>query len=59
MGLNTTETNNNFENSYVKSITFLVKNLTFFYNIPIKIKIFRHQTKMVLNILPILGSVCF
>ena len=36
------ETNNNFENSYLKSITFLVKNKTF-YNISIKIKIFRHQ----------------
>ena len=36
------ETNKNFENSYLKSNTFLVKNKTF-YNIPIKIKIFRHQ----------------
>ena len=33
------EINNNFENSYLKSISFLVKNKTF-YNIPIKIKIF-------------------
>ena len=33
------ETNDNFENSYLKSISFLVKNKTF-YNIPIKIKIF-------------------
>ena len=33
------ETNNNFENSCLKSISFLVKNKTF-YNIPIKIKIF-------------------
>ena len=32
------EINNNFENSYLKSISFLVKNKTF-YNIPIKIKI--------------------
>ena len=32
------ETNNNFKNSYLKSISFLVKNKTF-YNIPIKIKI--------------------
>ena len=33
------ETNNNFENCYLKSIIFLVK-IIFFYNIPIKIKIF-------------------
>ena len=30
------ETNNKFENSYLKSNSFLVKNITF-YNIPIKI----------------------
>ena len=36
------EVNNNFENSCFKSITFLVKHITF-YNIPIKIQIFRHQ----------------
>ena len=36
------ETNNNFENSYVKSTIFGVKNKTF-YNIPIKVKIFCNQ----------------
>ena len=36
------ETKNNFENSYLKSIIFLNKNETF-YNIPIKIKIFHNQ----------------
>ena len=33
------ETNNNFEHSYLKSIIFSVTNITF-YNIPIKFKIF-------------------
>ena len=33
------EINNNFENSYLKSISVLVKK-KLFYNIPIKIKIF-------------------
>ena len=36
------ETNNNYGNSYLKSIIFFIKNYTF-YNIPIKIKIFRIQ----------------
>ena len=39
------ETNNNFENSYLKSISFLVKNKTF-YNIPIKIKIFCNKNNI-------------
>ena len=39
------ETNNNFENSYLKSIIFLVKNRTF-YNIPIKIEIFCNQNSI-------------
>ena len=39
------ETNNNFENSYLKSIMFLIKKLKF-YNIPIKIKIFRNQNNI-------------
>ena len=39
------ETNNNFEISYLKSIVILVKNKTF-YNIPIKIKIFCNQNKI-------------
>ena len=37
-----TETNNNFEKSYLKSVIFLVKSI-FFYNIPIKIEIFCNQ----------------
>ena len=36
------ETNNNFENSYLKSVIFSVKSITF-YNIPIKIEIFCNQ----------------
>ena len=39
------ETNNNFENSYLKSISVLVKNKTF-YNIPIKIKIFCNKNNI-------------
>ena len=36
------ETNNNFENSYLKSIIIFSKN-RFFYNIPIRIEIFCNQ----------------
>ena len=39
------ETNNNFENSYLKSLSFLVKNKTY-YNIPIKIKIFCNKNNI-------------
>ena len=39
------ETNNNFENSHLKSIIFSVKNRTF-YNIPIKIEIFCNQNSI-------------
>ena len=39
------ETNNNFENSDLKSIIFLVKNKTF-YNIQIKIKIFCNKNNI-------------
>ena len=39
------ETKNNFENSYLKSIIFLVKNRTF-YNITIKIEIFCNQNSI-------------
>ena len=42
------ETNYNFKNSYLKSIIFLDKNWTF-YNIPIKIKIFRNQNNICLK----------
>ena len=52
------ETNNHLKHSYLKSISILVKNKTF-YTIPIKIKIFCSKNKLVLNILPILGSACF
>ena len=39
------ETINNFENCYLKSIIFGVKNNTFYY-IPIKIKIFCYQNNI-------------
>ena len=39
------ETKNNSENSYLNSISFLVKNKTF-YNIPIKSKIFCNKNKI-------------
>ena len=39
------ETKNSFENSYLKSIIFSVKNRTF-YNIPIKIEIFCNQNSI-------------
>ena len=39
------ETNNNFENSYSKSVFFSVKRIIF-YNIPIKIEIFCNQNSI-------------
>ena len=39
------ETNNHLKKSYLKSISILVKNKTF-YNIPIKIKIFCNDTNI-------------
>ena len=39
------ETKNNFENAYLKSIIFSVKNRTF-YNIQIKIEIFCNQNSI-------------
>ena len=39
------EIKNNFENSYLKSIIFSVKN-RIFYNIPIKIEIFCNQNSI-------------
>ena len=39
------ETKNNFENSYLKSNIFSVKNRTF-YNVPIKIEIFCNQNSI-------------
>ena len=52
------ETKINFENSYLKSIIFSVKNRTF-YNSPIKIEVFCNKIVLVLNILPIFGLACF
>ena len=52
------ETKYNFENPYLKSIIFSVKNRAF-YNIPIKIEIFVNKIVLVLNILPIFGLACF
>ena len=42
------ETKNNFQNSYLKSIFFFDKNITF-YNIPIKIEIFCNQNSICLK----------
>ena len=42
------ETKNNFENSYLKSIIFSVKKRTF-YNTPIKIEIFCNQNSICLK----------
>ena len=39
------ETNNNFENSYLKQVIFSVKSKSF-YNIPIKIEIFCNQNSI-------------
>ena len=39
------ETNNNFENSYFKSVIFSVKSITF-NSIPIKIEIFCNQNSI-------------
>ena len=39
------ETNNSFDNSYLKSVIFSVKCITF-YNIPIKIEIFCNQNSI-------------
>ena len=39
------ETNNNFENSYLKSVNVSVKGITF-YNIPIKIDLFCNQNSI-------------
>ena len=39
------ETNNNFENSYLKSVIFSVKSIIF-YNIPMKIEIFCNQNSI-------------
>ena len=39
------ETNNNFKNSYLKSVILSVKRITF-YNIPFKIEIFCNQNSI-------------
>ena len=43
------ETNNNFENSNLKSIIFLVKNKTFYNYILTKLKIFCKQNNIILK----------
>ena len=52
------ETNNNFENIYLKSVIFSVKSITF-YNIQIKIEIFCSQNSIGLKYFPKFGSACF
>ena len=52
------ETNNNFENSYLKSIILYTK-IKLFYNFAIKIRYFIIKIILMFNILPILGLVCF
>ena len=39
------QTNNNFENSYLKQVIFSVKSITF-YNIPFKIGVFCNQNSI-------------
>ena len=53
------ETKNNFENSYLKSIIFTVKNRFFFTIFQLRLRYFVIKIVMVLNILPIFGSACF
>ena len=52
------ETNNNFENSNLKSVIFSVKSITF-CNIPMKIEIFCNQNSIGLNSLPKKGLAGF
>ena len=52
------ETNNNFEKPYLKSIIFLAKNI-FFETFQLSLRCFVIKIILVLNILPILGSACF
>ena len=51
------ETNNNSENSNLKSIIFWVKNKTF-YNVPMKIKIFCNQSDTILNYVADIRLLC-
>ena len=51
------ETNNNFENSYLKSVIFSVKIITF-YNIQLRLRYFVIKIVLVINILPKFGSAC-
>ena len=52
------ETNNNFENSYLKSVIFSVKSITF-YNIPTKIEIFCNQNSIGLKYFAEIGFCMF
>ena len=52
------ETNNNFEKPYLKSIIFLVK-IKLFVTFQLRLRCFVIKIILVLNILPILGSACF
>ena len=52
------ETKNNFENSYLKSIIFSVK-IELFTIFQLRLRYFVIKIVLVLNILPIFGSVCF
>ena len=52
------ETNNNFEKPYLKSIIFLVK-IKLFETFQLRLRCFVIKIILVLNILPILGSACF
>ena len=52
------ETNNNFENSYLKSISFLIK-IKLFTIFQLRLRYFVIKIILILNILPILGSACF
>ena len=52
------EANNNFENCYLKSIIFLVKNI-FFTIFQLRLRYFVIKIILTLNILPILGLACF
>ena len=52
------ETKNNFENSYLKSIIFSVK-IELFTIFQLRLRYFVIKIVLVLNILPIFGSACF
>ena len=53
------ETNNNFENSYLKSIRFFLVKNKLFTIFQLRLRYFVIKIISVLNILPILGLACF